>query len=460
MVRTRTDIRKEEHYLEALLKYCQQDEDVRCYMAEMSDGCDHQFGDGYSPIHLAVVMGEVQLLKELLNKEVDKEEVDAKKRTPLLLAVWYGRLPILEALLAAGANAHASDYCRPYFTWSGLRIDVIVTPLQAAAIEENREVLLAFIKHVADIDPTEPDVGGALHRLACVFEGDWMPPMADVGEIVRRIDLCVEAGAKVDLVGNCFIHRASTPLHVIASVCREVRIVKTLLRHGANPNSRNGEGFSALLLATRARVGDDIFLNADVTVLEELIAHGADVSASEDTGGSTALHFAARREFPGGVRALVGAGANVNARDKRGRTPLHEAVKMTGSVPSLMCMKLLLRGGADETLTDNNGEAPSDVLGHETMRLSIFDEYTDLYLELTRELLANAPAERAWHRRGLLLFCRAFPERVPLMTSQHHSRTGVARRTRSQAKRGFHQVLAALVSLTDESIFRMIICFI
>ena len=157
---------------------------------------------------------------------------------------------------------------------------------------------------------------------------------------------------------------------------------------------------------------------------------------------------------------LLAAGADVNARNLDCRTPLHEAVKNAGSPSGLECVELLLEGGADETLADKSGKVPADAIRprrHEELYgTSMFDRP----LELARELLASAPADRAWRRRGVLVLYRALPDRVPLLTSYRHTRTKMARRTRSQAKCGFGEVLAVLCTLTADNIFRKIIGFL
>jgi uncharacterized protein len=67
--------------------------------------------------------------------------------------------------------------------------------------------------------------------------------------------------------------------------------------------------------------------------------------------GSTPLHLAAMNVDSGPLKALLAAGANVNARDKEGATPLHMAAFATRTEHA----KLLLKAGADPLLKTNEG---------------------------------------------------------------------------------------------------------
>jgi ankyrin repeat protein len=81
-------------------------------------------------------------------------------------------------------------------------------------------------------------------------------------------------------------------------------------------------------------------------------------------GGMTPLHMSARRGTTRIAEALLGAGADIEARDKNGETPLRRAVNC--GQERMVC--LLLSRGADPRSTDKNGRTPMDAARSENVR--------------------------------------------------------------------------------------------
>jgi len=100
----------------------------------------------------------------------------------------------------------------------------------------------------------------------------------------------------------------------------------------------------------------DAAFKGNIKGVKKHLADGADVNAKDDEG-MTPLHFAAyvgRREI---AELLIAAGADVNATDKHVMTPLHKAA----FVGHKEIAELLIAKGGDVNAKDVDGETPLDL---------------------------------------------------------------------------------------------------
>ena len=140
-------------------------------------------------------------------------------------------------------------------------------------------------------------------------------------------------------------------------------MAEALLKAGADPKVTVGEGETILMTAARA---------GNVGTIKALVAHGADVNATEQWQGQTALVYAATQNHADAVKVLVELGANVNVRSKRLVFPdfvfktagMIYAVQPVGDWTPLMyaardgaidAVRALVDGGADLNLVDPDG---------------------------------------------------------------------------------------------------------
>jgi ankyrin repeat protein len=106
------------------------------------------------------------------------------------------------------------------------------------------------------------------------------------------------------------------------------------------------------------------------------LKQGADIHAA-DKNGVTALHHAVRFRSPEAVKTLLEHGANVNQQCRRnGSTPLHRAVTQTGAPGTAgkgdaakEIIQILMKAGADPTITNKSGKRPADYDADESIKL-------------------------------------------------------------------------------------------
>jgi hemoglobin len=128
----------------------------------------------------------------------------------------------------------------------------------------------------------------------------------------------------------------TTLLHFAAGAgCLEVAAL--LLRLGVDPNIQ-GRGDHTPLYC----VANECASETGPEVVCALVRAGADINACGGVTRATALHMAARRGHVEIARALLDSGAAVNARDRKGDTPLQRAINCRKNGVS----QLLLERGA------------------------------------------------------------------------------------------------------------------
>lgn len=123
---------------------------------------------------------------------------------------------------------------------------------------------------------------------------------------------------------------------------RQADAVANLLKEGANVNVRDRGGMTPLHWAA---------YSGDFEVLKALIAHGANVKTRQRGGEFTPLHFLAytahdHKHWREETELLLAHGAEINARDNEGSTPLFWAAWQGNKE----LVKLLLDKGADVSL--------------------------------------------------------------------------------------------------------------
>lgn len=282
------------------------------------------------------------------------------------------------------------------------------TALHAAALNGNVGAIRVLVKAGADVNKQGPFGAAPLHFASqknfpesvaalCAFGADrnaknllGNTPLkhAVLNGSFSAMEALLDAGG-VD-VNLRQLDLTETALDVAARM-GDVDSVKLLLRYGADVTARDWQGHTALHRAA---------FHNKAGVIDALVGAGADVHAQGSTDGRTPLHAAAGILAISAARALLRHGASANVPDVSGQSPLHRAAMMSEDDRSAEMVEHLLWWGADESIVDSGGRTPAQ-------RVPADSNPTVL------GLLARAPADRAWRRRGVTIMCRSRLNREP-----------------------------------------------
>ena len=273
---------------------------------------------GRTALHCAALYGHLEVAWLLLDRGADVNAVGVSESEvgnfascqPLHLAAYHCRAEVVELLLGRGADVRA------WAAWgdatSAMPLHLAVDGLGSCSLEKPALLVgRALLDAGAPVDAADSNGRQALHFAA--QEGRV--------EVAR---LLLDRGADVHALATWGDTVNMTPLHFAAAGSAEaeavVAVVRALLDAGASIDAADSDDWQALHWA--------VTRGAEVAAL--LLARGADVNAAEDNG-KTPLHLAARHLDRPGVtdvaRQLLERGADVCAINKHGRTPLHVAAE-------------------------------------------------------------------------------------------------------------------------------------
>lgn len=386
---------------------------------------------GKTALHFATAAGNVDAIQLLCLHGADVDKLDGTGRSALDIAaaveVESKSLATTQALLAAGADVNVR--CG----------DLRMSALDTAVLAGRADVARALISHGADVNAPRVDGCTPLHAAALADNAETVTLLCLKGADVEGLDVqpftplqmaaCrghVSAARALLAGGADATLRSDEDLAMSAldhAVCGgHMGVVMAIIELGVNMNAGGGR-FTALHFAAMSGT-------VMVAAIDALIGAGANVEAPEEGSGTTPLSIAAGRGHVAAVLSLLKHGANLHARNARGETALHYAASNAGNLGIAEVVDLLLRRGADENISTNNGWTAAGVVGWAEEQDRVAED-----VERVRILLANAPADRAWRRRGFLVMCRAHHPggRVKLRQDAFND-GGIAKRTRRRAK--------------------------
>jgi ankyrin repeat protein len=262
---------------------------------------------GFTALLFAAREGDREMAGALLEAGASVHETAVDGSTPLVVAGVRGHVPFARLMLEHGADANAIGTGYTALHWAAgswetvdFGANGVVNPLGGLSAGDKAELIAALFAHGADpnarLEKAPPRFGFSLFGFR--------------------------------LVG-------ATPFW-LAAMAGDATTMRTLVAHGADPTLKSADNTTPLMVASGLGrvVGETRVTDRDGLVVAMLACElGGDVQAANDNG-ETALHGAAYAGAPSVIEFLAGKGAKLEAKNRRGWTPLTiaEGVNQSGAV--------------------------------------------------------------------------------------------------------------------------------
>jgi uncharacterized protein len=260
------------------------------------------------------------VVEELLRAGADVHLASKSGFTPLMFAAQQGDVDCARILLNAGARPN------DVYSNSGLTALIIASAMGQADVVE---LLLE-----KGANPNVMEWAGYTPLAWVVRDWDYGLDLKGKGTVLKIVKSLLAHGAnpnfrldqkKPSLTITEISLQGATPLLLAAEV-NNLDVIKALVEAGADPLIPTAQGTTALMMASgigtdvqRARPPEERALAVETA--KYLVEHGADVNAAGQFGW-TALHAAAYQGLNDVIEFLVSKGADINAKDAFGQTPL------------------------------------------------------------------------------------------------------------------------------------------
>lgn len=230
-------------------------------------------------------LGHAECIRCILATGIDTEIQDTNGKTPLFLAVEYDKPALVEILLDSHCNTNVRGPGQS-------------TPAHLAAKLYHNPCLELLVSQQAKLNLR--DSCGNTPLIIASKYGNY-----------EGMGILLKAGCDVDVQNK----EGCTALHYAS---HKARGVKLLLAAGADPNVRDVDNITPLIMA--ASEGFD-------EVVKSLVKAKCDVNVQNNSAKKTALHILAWKGHSDCINDLILGGAEVNIYDKFYHTPMWYAVK-------------------------------------------------------------------------------------------------------------------------------------
>ena len=272
----------------------------------------HADENGMTALHWEAKKDCLDVVKSLVDAGADIEAKDGMGRSPLLVACENGNIAKVKMLVEAGASVRATDYKKQ-------------TCLTLAAHHGHTETV-RYLVGLPEVEVNQKAMNKHTALHSALLEGH-----PDV------VQLLIDAGADIEARNNF----GRSPL-LVASSKGKLSIVKLLVKAGAELCATDYRDTCLTLAAGYGRTETVRYL-AGLQDLDVNHAEHGDFTALHNAVYGVHWYYSGVPEgYPDVVQVLIDAGADIEAKDDMGRSPLlHACCK-----GNLSIVKMLVEGGA------------------------------------------------------------------------------------------------------------------
>lgn len=210
------------------------------------------------------------------------------------------------------------------------------TALHFAALNSQKEMFKLLIDNGADLTIADNEGVLPIHYIANNGQHD-------------MLEVLFQKGANINTMTN----HGESLLHV-ACYTRSKESVRILLKEGINPNILDINGVTPLIICANANQKE---------IAKMLISEGADVK-SKDIDGDEAIHIATIKGFKDMILLLLESGSDINSLNNSGLAPLHLAAYFGFKD----IFKFLLDHGADFEVKTGAGKTCIDIASENSQK--------------------------------------------------------------------------------------------
>jgi ankyrin repeat protein len=255
---------------------------------------------GFTPLLYVAREGDVECAKALIEGGADINMYTRDRETPLVLALENQHFDLAKYLISAGADIDQWDLYGRSPLYTAVDLSTLPTGGRPDTPSTDQTTAMEVIQMLLD--------KGANPNLQLKLR----PPYRNV---------------VFDRGGDQVLSTGATPLLRASKAGDNLAAMKLLLEHGALVDLPTADGVTPLMIAagmghgsnpTRGRYQTD---DDAVEALKILIKAGADINRRAENG-QTAVHAAALKGWNDTIRFLAENGAELEAKDHNGKTPL------------------------------------------------------------------------------------------------------------------------------------------